>query len=71
LALPAEALKQRASAGAPSILKPLPPEWFVDYGSNAEMRWDSVDGRYLTSPERLFVRNHSVTPLIDPATYRL
>lgn len=72
LALPAEALTQRASAGAPAILKPLPPEWFVDYGSNAEMRWDSVDPhRYLTSPARLFVRNHTATPSIDPATYRL
>ncbi len=72
LALPAEALTQRASAGAPAILKPLPPEWFVDYGTNAEMRWDSVDPRrYLTSPDRLFVRNHTATPLIDPATYQL
>ena len=72
LALPAEALTQRASAGAPAILKPLPPEWFVDYGTNAEMRWDSVDPRrYLTSPERLFVRNHTATPRIDPATYQL
>ena len=72
LALPADALTQRASAGAPAILKPLPPEWFVDYGTNAEMRWDSVDPhRYLTSPERLFVRNHTATPRIDPATYQL
>jgi DMSO/TMAO reductase YedYZ molybdopterin-dependent catalytic subunit len=72
LALPAEALTQRASAGAPSILKPLPPEWFVDYGSNAEMRWESVSSRrYLTSPERLFVRNHTVTPRIDPTAYGL
>jgi hypothetical protein len=43
LALPADALTQRASAGAPYILKPLPPEWFVDDGTNAEMRWDPVD----------------------------
>ena len=72
LALPAEALTQRASAGAPAILKPLPPEWFIDYGTNAEMRWDSVDPRrYLTSPERLFVRDHTATPHIDPATYQL
>src|SRR5690242_130271 len=72
LALPAGALPQRGSAGAPPILKPLPPEWFLDYGSNAEMRWDSVDlRRPLTSPERLFVRNHTATPRIDPATYQL
>ncbi|MDH2416825.1 sulfite oxidase [Nocardioides sp. CER19] len=61
-----------ASAGAPQILKPLPPRWFVDYGSNAEMRWESVDpSAYLTPQRRLFVRNHTSTPTIDPSTYRL
>lgn len=65
-------LTQRADAGAPSILKPLPPEWFIDYGTNAEMRWDSVDPHgYLTSAQRLFVRNHTATPRIDAASYRL
>ncbi|KAA1423452.1 sulfite oxidase [Mumia zhuanghuii] len=54
------------------ILKALPPEWFITHGTNAEMRWDSVDPRrYLTAPERLFVRNHTTTPTIDPATYTL
>src|SRR4051794_28939843 len=61
-----------ARAGAPAILKPLPSEWFVDFGSNAEMRWDSVDpSRYLTPQSRLFVRNHTRTPLIDAADHRL
>lgn len=60
------------SAGAPSILKPLPASTFVDYGTNAETRWDSVDPtRYLTRQADLFVRNHTRTPTIDPATYRL
>src|SRR5689334_9531526 len=72
MALPAEALTQRATAGAPNILKPLPPEWFVDFGTNAEMRWDSVDPRrYLTTQDRLFVRDHTATPTIDRTTYRL
>lgn len=54
------------------ILKPLPPEWFVTYGTNAEMRWDAVDPRqYLTSAERLFVRNHTRTPTIDASSYAL
>ncbi|MBW9211494.1 sulfite oxidase [Mumia sp. zg.B21] len=54
------------------ILKPLPPEWFVPLGTNAEMRWDSVDPRrYLTAPERLFVRNHTRTPIIDARTWEL
>ena len=31
-------LAREALAGAPSILKPLPPSWFIDYGTNAETR---------------------------------
>jgi len=54
------------------ILKPLPEEWFYDYGTNAEMRWDSVrHGDYLTRPARLFVRNHTSTPVIDADDYAL
>jgi DMSO/TMAO reductase YedYZ molybdopterin-dependent catalytic subunit len=61
-----------SSAGAPSILKPLPPEWFKDFGTNAETLWDSVDPkRFLTDQARLFVRNHTVTPTIDRDTWRL
>ena len=61
-----------AHAGAPSILKPLPADWFTDFGTNAEMRWDSVETRrYLTEQSRLFVRNHTVTPTIDRDTWRL
>lgn len=62
----------RALAGAPAILKALPPAWFTDFGTNAEMRWDSVNPRHcLTSPARLFVRNHTATPTIDASTYVL
>ena len=62
----------RALAGAPAILKPLPADQFVDFGTNAEMRWSSVDPRrYLTPQSRLFVRNHTVTPTIDAASYAL
>jgi DMSO/TMAO reductase YedYZ molybdopterin-dependent catalytic subunit len=57
--------------GSSPIHKPLPPEWFIDYGTNAEMRWDTVDFGYLTPAERFFVRDHTATPLIDPHTYRL
>ena len=62
----------RALAGAPAILKPLPADQFVDFGTNAETRWSSVDPRrYLTPQSRLFVRNHTVTPAIDAETYVL
>jgi len=56
---------------APPILKPLPPDWFINYGTNAEMRWDTVDFGYLTPVERFFVRDHTATPVIDPDTWQL
>src|SRR5215218_3384547 len=60
------------AATASPILKPLPPEWFVSYGSNAEMRWDSVgDLGYRIPNERFFVRDHTATPVIDERTWRL
>ena len=61
-----------ASAASPFILKPTPPAYFTDFGTNAEMRWGSVDPRrYLTPQSRLFVRNHTRTPQIDRSTYAL
>jgi len=67
LLLPRDALSQ-----AGPIVKPLPPEWFVDHGTNAEMRWDAVRelGRLIPN-ERFFVRNHTRTPAIDARTWRL
>ena len=61
-----------AQAPAPAIVKPLPPEWFIPLGTNAEMRWEAMAGQgYVTPSERFFVRNHTATPRIDPATWRL
>ncbi|WP_457189893.1 sulfite oxidase [Nocardioides sp. P5_E3] len=60
------------SAASPFILKPTPPAYFTDFGTNAEMRWASVDPqRYLTPQSRLFVRNHTRTPQVDRSTYAL
>jgi DMSO/TMAO reductase YedYZ molybdopterin-dependent catalytic subunit len=54
------------------IVKPLPPEWFDRLDTNAEMRWEAMGDQGATvANERFFVRNHTATPLIDPATYRL
>jgi DMSO/TMAO reductase YedYZ molybdopterin-dependent catalytic subunit len=62
----------RAAAAASPIVKPLPPEWFVNFGSNAEMRWDAAgDQGYAIANERFFVRDHTSTPAIDPTTWRL
>jgi DMSO/TMAO reductase YedYZ molybdopterin-dependent catalytic subunit len=68
LAAPARA----ATRATAPIVKPLPPEWFVNYGTNAEMRWDSLgDVGYAIPNERFFVRDHTATPLIDVSTWRL
>jgi DMSO/TMAO reductase YedYZ molybdopterin-dependent catalytic subunit len=54
------------------IVKQLPSRWFVDHGTNAEMRWESVaEQRRAIANDHFFVRNHTHTPIIDPATYRL
>lgn len=61
-----------ALAAAPAIVKPTPPEWFKDFGTNAEMLWSSVDPKaYLTPRSRLFVRNHTSTPRLTRAGYAL
>lgn len=60
-----------AAADGP-IVKPLPPEWFDVYGSNAEMRWDAMAGQgYLVPIDRFFVRDHTSTPLLDAGSWRL
>ncbi|WP_340687049.1 sulfite oxidase [Amycolatopsis coloradensis] len=60
-----------ASAATP-IVKPLPPEIFEVYGTNAETRWEALSGQgCLTPVERFFVRNHTATPSIDACTWRL
>src|SRR3954454_121789 len=61
-----------SARAAGTIVKPLPPEWFIALGTNAEMRWDAVAGLGERIPnERFFVRNHTATPAIDPLTWRL
>ncbi|MGI8333956.1 sulfite oxidase [Actinomadura scrupuli] len=61
-----------AAADGPVIVKPLPPELFTVYGTNAETRWEAMRGQgRLTPADRFFVRNHTRTPLIDARTWRL
>ncbi len=62
----------RAWAEHVPVVKPTPPELFYDHGSNREMRWEAMAGRgYYTPNELFFVRNHTATPHIDLATWRL
>jgi DMSO/TMAO reductase YedYZ molybdopterin-dependent catalytic subunit len=51
-------------------VKPLPPEIFIDHGINQETRLETLRG-YLTPASHFFVRNHSATPAVDLATWRL
>jgi DMSO/TMAO reductase YedYZ molybdopterin-dependent catalytic subunit len=54
------------------ILKPLPPDLFTVFGSNAETKWAALRGvGYHVPVDRFFVRDHTSTPLIDRDTWRL
>ncbi|MFJ4468401.1 sulfite oxidase [Streptomyces sp. NPDC089424] len=61
----------RAAAAAP-IVKPLPPEWFIQRGTNAETRWEALRGTGHHTPNELFfVRNHTATPVLEARDWRL
>ena len=66
----------RADAATP-IIKPLPPEEFVDFASgehgyNAETRWEALaETGYLTPNDRFFIRSHAPTPRLDAPNWRL
>ena len=60
------------AVAAGPIVKPLPPELFTVFGTNAETRWDALrDVGYRVPIDRFFVRNHSSTPTIDGDAWRL
>ncbi|MFF0155813.1 sulfite oxidase [Micromonospora sp. NPDC005203] len=61
-----------AETPAGPILKPLPPELFTVFGTNAEMRWEAMVGAGdLVPVDRFFVRNHTRTPVVDAEAWRL
>jgi DMSO/TMAO reductase YedYZ molybdopterin-dependent catalytic subunit len=54
------------------IVKDLPGGVLIPRGTNAEMNWGSMAGiDYLTPVDRFFVRNHTATTFVNPATWRL
>ncbi|MFF2572045.1 sulfite oxidase [Streptomyces sp. NPDC058084] len=60
------------ATAAPGIVKPLPPEYFTLRGTNAEARYETFEDTGLLTPvERFFVRNHTSTPVLDAADWRL
>ncbi|MEU7576814.1 sulfite oxidase [Streptomyces sp. NPDC041068] len=64
--------RARAAGPAAGIVKPLPPERFTIRGTNAETRFDSLAGTGHTTPvSHFFVRNHTVTPRLEAAAWRL
>jgi DMSO/TMAO reductase YedYZ molybdopterin-dependent catalytic subunit len=66
------AVTPRAWSAVPGIVKPTPENLFIERGTNAEMRWEAMRGQgYVTPTDRFFVRNHTSTPVIDRATWRL
>ncbi|MFB6703918.1 sulfite oxidase [Streptomyces sp. NPDC056333] len=70
--LVAAAPAQAADSPAPGIVKPLPPEVFTVRGTNAETNFAALRSTGLLTPaDRFFVRNHTVTPRIDAAGWRL
>ncbi|MFE9814262.1 sulfite oxidase [Streptomyces sp. NPDC005773] len=61
-----------AASAAPGIVKPLPPDVFTVRGTNAETNFAALRTTGLLTPaERFFVRNHTVTPRIEAADWRL
>ena len=71
-ARPRQVQAAQAASAQELVVKPTPPERFFDYGSNKEMRWQSMSGRgYVVPNELFFVRNHTRTPRIDLSTWHL
>jgi sulfane dehydrogenase subunit SoxC len=73
--LPLHPKTNKAQAQTPKlspIVKPTPPELFVQNGSNLEMRWEALYKRgYLVPTAMFFVRNNNPTPKVDLATWQL
>ncbi|MFJ9062071.1 sulfite oxidase [Streptomyces sp. NPDC102409] len=70
--VPAVASPARAAEGLPGVVKPLPAELFTLRGTNAETNFAALrDTGLLTPADRFFVRNHTATPLIDAAEWKL
>ncbi|MEU6391660.1 sulfite oxidase [Streptomyces sp. NPDC046939] len=74
LAAPAHAAPRATApaAAAPGIVKPLPADRFTIRGTNAETNFAALaETGHSTPVSHFFVRNHTSTPLIDPATWEL
>jgi DMSO/TMAO reductase YedYZ molybdopterin-dependent catalytic subunit len=65
-------LRQAPADHTGPIVKPTPPDLFINLGINRETRFEALRNRgYLVPNELFFVRNHAPTPHIDRDTWRL
>lgn len=54
------------------VVKPTPPDLFIDHGESQEMRWEAMAERgYTVANERFFVRNLGRTPRIEASRWSL
>jgi sulfane dehydrogenase subunit SoxC len=60
----------QAPASAAPHVKAVPPDIFIGHGINQETRLETLSA-YITPSSHFFVRNHSTTPKVDLATWRL
>lgn len=65
-------ISSRSALAEQTVYKPTPKELFYDYGTDKEMRWSAMyDRGYLVPNELFYVRNHSRSLRINPASWRL
>lgn len=65
-------LTRSANACNTVTVKPTPTSLFYHHGTNFETRFEAfANTGYLTPNDLFFIRNHSCTPHIDAATWRL
>lgn len=58
--------------GAGNTVKVIDPAFFTTIGTNHESKFETFKGQgYLTPASRFFVRNHTSTPVINGATWKL
>ncbi|MFD9504247.1 sulfite oxidase [Streptomyces sp. NPDC060035] len=70
--IPAAASPAHAAGTLAGVVKPLPPELFTVRGTNAESNFAALrDTGLLTPADRFFVRNHTATPRIEAADWKL
>ncbi|WP_328723985.1 sulfite oxidase [Streptomyces sp. NBC_00247] len=61
-----------AAESLPGVVKPLPADLFTIRGTNAETNFAALRGTgVLTPTDRFFVRNHTATPRIEAADWKL